>query len=142
MPGMSTPLSDHPIRVTLPLQWGEMDSYGHLNNVVYFRYFESARMAYFRHIGFFDNRGVGPILHSTSCRYKAPLHHPDELTVGVRTTRIEDDRFHMSMSLWSGSRAVVCAVGEAIIVAFDYDLQQKASLPVDVRGRIEALERP
>jgi acyl-CoA thioester hydrolase len=133
-------LSDFPIHVPLTLQWGEMDSYGHLNNVVYFRYFETARMSYFRHIGFADNRGVGPILHSTSCRYRAPLHYPDDLVVAVKTGRLEDDRFHMAMVLWSKQRDSICASGEAIIVAFDYDTQKKTTLPTTVRDRIMALE--
>ena len=41
-----------PIVIELPVQWGEMDAYGHVNNTVLFRYFESARMAYFERCGF------------------------------------------------------------------------------------------
>ena len=66
-------LADFPVVVQLPLHWGEMDAFGHLNNVVYFRYFETARIHYFERCGFMatyeQDRG-GAILHSTSCRVR------------------------------------------------------------------------
>jgi len=43
-------MSDYPVVVDIPVAWGEMDAYGHLNNIVYFRYFETARMAYFERL--------------------------------------------------------------------------------------------
>ena len=73
-----------PVRLVLPVQWGEMDAYGHVNNVVYFRWFESARMAYFARLGWPEvgrATGVGPILHSTRARFRAPLEWPDEVEV-------------------------------------------------------------
>ena len=44
---MNSPVADYPVVIETPVAWGEMDAYGHVNNIVYFRYFESARIAYF-----------------------------------------------------------------------------------------------
>src|SRR6202035_1702223 len=57
-----------PVLVEQAVVWGDMDSYRHVNNVVYFRYFENARLEYFRRLDWFALEaatGVGPILHST-----------------------------------------------------------------------------
>src|SRR5881396_95323 len=64
-------LAAHPIVISLPVQWGDQDAFGHVNNVVYFRWMESARIEYFRQaaIGSTSNQGVGPILASLKCDF-------------------------------------------------------------------------
>src|SRR5512135_78545 len=92
-------LEGYPVIVEIPVAWGEMDSFQHVNNVVYFRYFESARIAYSEKIRLIENKdrtGIGPILASTSCRYKLPLTYPDIVSVGAKVTGIEEDRFTLS----------------------------------------------
>jgi len=72
-------LSGFPIVLELDVAWGEMDAFAHVNNTVYFRYFESARIQYLIAIGLArpdDNDGVGPILASTQCRFRRPSHSP------------------------------------------------------------------
>ncbi len=72
----STLLAGYPVVVELPVAWGDMDSYRHVNNVVYFRYFENARLEYFRRLDWFEYEkqiGIGPILASTQARFRKPL---------------------------------------------------------------------
>ena len=52
-------LAGYPVIVDLPVAWGEMDFYRHVNNVVYFRYFENARLEYFRRLGWFEYEKIG-----------------------------------------------------------------------------------
>jgi acyl-CoA thioesterase FadM len=51
---MENLMEGYPVVIEVPVAWGEMDAFGHLNNIVYFRYFESARIAYFHKIGLID----------------------------------------------------------------------------------------
>src|SRR5262245_40278885 len=84
-----------PVIVTQAVIWGDMDSYQHVNNVVYFRYFENGRLEYFRRIGWFEIEaatGVGPILASTQARFRRPLTYPDTISIGTRVSSIETDR--------------------------------------------------
>ena len=84
-------LAGFPIVVVLPVQWGEQDSFGHVNHVVYFRWYESSRIAYAQKVGLMDLHGVeriGPILASVSNDYRRQLTFPDAVHVGVRVTRI------------------------------------------------------
>jgi acyl-CoA thioester hydrolase len=134
-------LAAYPVRVPISMHWGEMDSYGHLNNVIYFRYFETARMAYFQEIAFTSAVAIGPILSSTSCRFRIPLQYPDALWAAARVTDVGDDRFTMEMAVYSTTHQKIAATGEGQIVAFDYRTQKKTTLPDDVRVHIARLER-
>lgn len=141
-------LERFPVTIRLPVQWGEMDSYGHVNNVVYIRYFEGARIAYFRALGlpgWVDKNPNaphgGPILHSTRARYRIPLTFPDTVTVGTRVTKVDDDRFTMELSAWSESHQAIAADGEAVIVVYDYARAQKARIDDVLRAAIARVEQ-
>ena len=140
---MSNPLDHFPVVITIPVAWGEMDSFQHVNNVVYFRYFESARIAYFSRLNYaeiLDDLGVGPILASISCRFKFPLTYPDTVWSGCRVTHIGDDRFTVHHVVYSQTHSRIAAEGDGVIVAYDYRALKKAALPDEMRRRIEALE--
>ena len=82
-------LKGYPVVIVTPVAWGEMDSLQHVNNIIYFRYFESARMAYFNQLdiwSYMNETGIGPILASTECRFRIPLTYPDTVSIGTRVT--------------------------------------------------------
>lgn len=141
---MSDPLADYPVHVELPVCWGEMDAYGHVNNIVYFRYFENARLEYFRQLDWFDlgrASGVGPILAATEARFRKPLTYPDTIRVACRVADIQADRFTIEHLVFSSRLNAVAAEGKGLIVIFDYDKGCKAELPEELRRRIEEMER-
>jgi acyl-CoA thioester hydrolase len=137
-------LEAFPVVISLPVQWGEMDSYGHVNNVVYIRYFEGARIAYFRALGLpgwvDKSSATGPILHSTSARYRIPLTFPDTVQVGTRVTRVDADRFTMELAVWSEKHKAIACTGEAIIVVYDYGKAAKAPVDDALRAAIARVE--
>ncbi len=137
--GAARALPDFPILVPLVVQWGDMDAFAHVNNVVYLRWFESARMALLSAVGFVSGDGVGPILHSQSCRYRRPLYAPDEIVAAARVVDVKEDRFDVELALWSANTQAVAATGAATMVSFDYATQTKAALPSSVRASLAAL---
>lgn len=132
-------LADFPIVIEMPVAWGEMDAFGHVNNIIYFRYFESARIAYLDAIGLRGDGEVGPILASTHCRFRLPLEYPDTVHVGARTTEVGGDRFTMEYRVVSQRHDAVAAEGGGVIVAYDYGRRSKAALPEAVVRRIREL---
>lgn len=135
-------LASYPVVLEIPVAWGDMDAYAHVNNTVYFRWFESARIAYFDRVGFRDTAahgGVGPILASTQCRFRRPVEYPDTVRVGARVTAVSGDRFTMEYRIANGAGDVV-AEGSGIVVAYDYDALRKAALPAVIRAAIADLE--
>ena len=136
-------LSAYPVVVELPVFWGDMDYFRHVNNIVFFRYFESARIEYLERIGFrqeLEHGGVGPILHSTQARFRRPLEWPDFVLVGARTIEVGEDRFSQEYRLVSRAHGEVAAEGGAVLVSYDYNAARKVPLPQPVREAIERLE--
>lgn len=136
--------ADFPVVIESRVAWGDMDAMGHVNNTVFFRYFESARIAYLECIGFLEEMkrsGIGPILASTSCNFKKPLVYPDTVWTGARADTIGEDRFVMRYRIVSRSLRRVAADGEGLIVAYDYQKLKRSPLPDSVRGRIERVEQ-
>ncbi len=141
---MKALISDYPITLDIPIAWGDMDAFEHVNNVMYFKYFESARIAYFEALNYFEvmnKTGLGPILAATQCSYKIPLTYPDQVTAGARVDQLEDDRFLMKYVVVSHAHKKIAALGEGMLVSFDYHNSKKAPLPDDIRENIIALEK-
>jgi acyl-CoA thioester hydrolase len=127
------PLAAYPVVIELPVLWGEMDAFGHVNNVVYFRYLENARIEYLRRIDWVGQPalgGIGPILQTISARFRRPLTYPDTIQVGARVTDIAADRFTMEHQIVSRRLNEVTTLG-----------QGKVPLPAPVLQRIAELER-
>ena len=143
---MSTPhsaLENFPIVIETPIAWGEMDAYQHVNNIVYFRWFEGARIAYLDAINFRDpaaNEGIGPILHSTRARFRRALTYPDSVLVGARVTELSPDMVTMEYRVVSRRVDELAADGTAVVVPFNYTLGQRAQLPAAVAARIRDLD--
>lgn len=137
-------LADFPVTVEIPVAWGDMDALGHVNNAVYFRYFETARIECFAELGLGSierSDGVGPILHSASCRFRIPLTHPDTVTVGAQIGEVGDDRFVMRYRAVSHHHGAVAADGESLIVTFDYATGSKARVPDGLKARLMDLRK-
>ena len=141
---MKRDLAGYPVVVEIPVAWGEMDAFGHVNNIVYFRYFETARIAYFEKLNvpeFLDRDPLGPILSETACRFRAALSYPDTVSIGARVARVGEDRFVMHYAVFSHWLGRLAADGEGTLVCFDYRHNRKAPLPERLKGRIAEMER-
>ena len=136
-------LRSFPVVVEIPVTWGDMDSFQHVNNVIYFRYFESARIQYFEAVGLMDiveQLGVGPILGSTSCRYRTPLTYPDTVYVGAKITEMHEKRFTMEYLIVSEQHPETVAEGSGVVIYYNYQKNQSTQIPEVVHHAIEKLE--
>lgn len=129
---MTPHLAGFPVAVTLALPWGDMDAFGHVNNVAYFRYFEQSRVAFLDRVGWMPAgrpTGIGPIVHSTQARFRRPLAYPDRIHVGTRLTAREADRVTLEHRVVSDRLGEAAADGWVVVVCFDYTAGAKAALP-------------
>ena len=136
-------LASCPVVIDVPVAWGEMDALRHVNNIVYFRYFESARIAYFEKLRFWEfmnQAGVGPILASIQCKFKIPLTYPDTVSVGTRIPSIQQDRFVMEYRAVSHKSQAIAAEGEGVVVSYNYRESKRTPLPEEMKQRILTLE--
>jgi acyl-CoA thioester hydrolase len=136
-------LAGYPVVVEQAVVWGDMDAYEHVNNVVYFRYFENARLEYFRRMDWFafeDETGIGPILAATQARFRKPLTYPDTILIAARVPEVGRDRLTIQHRIVSRAQGALTTEGEGTIVTYDYRRGAKASVPEELRRRIAALE--
>ena len=137
-------LAAHPFLIPWPVAWGDQDAFGHVNNVVYYRWMESARIAYFREglgIPGGINDGVGPILASLKCDFRRQLSYPDNLLISASVTSIGRTSIRLAHLVYSNALQAIAAEGDSTIVMFNYDTQRPTPVPEDMRAKIEALEQ-
>lgn len=129
--------------IRLPVQWGDQDAFGHVNNVVYFRWFESSRIAYFEQSGInkpMETAGLGPILASIKCNYRQQIVYPDVVLIGAKITGFRNSSLTMVHMLYSERLARIAADSDSVIVAFDYQANNSRRIPDPARSVIDAFE--
>ncbi len=101
---MHEALGRYPVSVSIPVAWGEMDAFQHVNNVAYAHWLETGRIAYFGRIGFLDRmkaEGIGPILAKLTVEYRRPVTFPDRVRVDVTATKIGRSSFTLAYRVFS-----------------------------------------
>jgi acyl-CoA thioester hydrolase len=125
--------------VTLDVAWGEMDALGHVNNVRYIAWAETARIAFFEKLGMSTRSGdpVGPILARMENDYLEPVEYPARVTVGIRAARVGNTSVTLDHEIWhAGSPERVVARGRAVVVLINYATQEKVRVPDAVRDTL------
>jgi len=136
-------LKEFPMVLTQDLVWSDMDAFKHVNNAIYFRYFENARIAYFEQVGliaFKEETQIGPILASTSCNFRVPLTFPDRIQIGARIESIRPKTFKMKYAVYSENLERLAAEGEGLIVFYNYQLGKSCEIPATIVTAINALQ--
>lgn len=136
-------LEDYSLIIDEKVVWGEMDAFQHVNNTVYFRYFESIRIAYFEQAGameYFQGHNIGPILASHSCDFRAPLTYPDNIKIAARIDEIREKRFNIHCVVYSEKLNKIAAEGVGLVVYFDYNVGKSCPIPESIVKSINQLE--
>lgn len=138
-----------PVHVEVPVAWGDMDALRHVNNAVFARWLESARIAYLARVGMLGGLGggaeggepgVGPILARQAIDFRRPVEFPDVVTIDVRVARLGTTSMELRYRVRSHAQAAIVAEGESIVVLFDFASSTKRELPAPLRAAITALE--
>lgn len=126
----------------IPVRWGDVDMLGHVNNVQFFRFAESARIEYFEALVGNDPdfwKTSGFILASIGCDFLAQLRYPATLDVGTRVVRVGRSSMHLEHGMFLGEQAL--ARVQAVLVWFDYVNQRPMKVPDHARSFIRGIER-
>ncbi|MDO6619686.1 acyl-CoA thioesterase [Shewanella sp. 10N.286.51.B2] len=133
-------IAQNSIITEIPVAWGEMDALNHVNNAVYFRYFETARIDFFSQINMMKElkeTSVGPVLSETQAKFKRPVTFPDTLLVGITISDIKQDRFMMHYRVFSKAQQAITTTGSAKVVMFNFKTGQKATLTAELLAALE-----
>lgn len=130
------------VKMNLRIDWSDLDFLGHVNNIVYFRYTQTARINYLEKLGFTELSHVmspGPILASTKCDFRLPLFYPGNVIIESRVSFIKTTSFGLDHRMWNDNHVLV-AEAHDVLVLYDYATKKKVELSGEIRKKIEALE--
>jgi acyl-CoA thioester hydrolase len=133
--------ADYRYFLAIPTRWMDNDSYGHVNNVTYYSYFDTAVNEHLIHAGGLDIRN-GPVVGfvvETSCRFQRPLSFPDIVDVGLRVTRLGTSSVTYEIGLFSRGMDEPAATGRFVHVWVDRDTVRPAAIPACIRAALEPL---
>ena len=136
-------LQEFPVVIELPVQWGDQDALGHVNNVVFFRWWESSRIAYAEQIDLLgtDRDGqFGTVLASMACDFRKQLVYPDTVLIGARIGRVGNSSIRIEHCLVSQKLNAVAAEAVSVMVSFDFENQTSCPISSDIRAAIRSLE--
>lgn len=119
------------ISIEIPVQWGNMDAAQHVNNTVYLRWIESARLEMFRKIngGSFKFEKIVPILAWQDCKYIFPLTYPDTALITLDISVIKSDRIECEGRIYSKQHNRLAAISKNTLMAYDMQDLKKLPLP-------------
>jgi acyl-CoA thioester hydrolase len=136
-------LGEYPIVVRLPILWGDLDANGHVNNVIYLKWFEAARAVYAERVGVeivAREQGVGGVLASLECKYLRPLDYPGEILSAVRMARVSVGSLTLEGQIADARTGVPVADTTCDVVLFDLATNVPVPVPEQIRAAIEKLE--
>ena len=122
----------------IPVRWGDMDAYGHVNNTVYFRYFEEARVQLIEKL-LEDQRIAAsqfrPVIVTASCTFLRPVHYPDTVRVDCFLNQPGRSSFMVHYALFSSTEPEHPAcTGESKVVWTDHETGRSVALPETIRA--------
>lgn len=131
-----------PSSLSLRLDWSELDLYGHINNVAFFKYLQASRINYLEQVGLgaLSADGPGPIIAATECRFLQPLHYPGSIVVKASVSFIRHTSFGITHHIYNDAGGLA-AEGRDVVVLYHHGTQQKMQITDALRKQIELLEQ-
>ena len=127
------------VTIEIPVAWGDMDAFGHVNNTIYLRWFESGRIALFDRVGV-PHEDIGqqcaPILAKTTCTFVAPVKYPATVRVHTTIARIGNKSFTMAYRIERAGDEALVAEGDGVVVWYDYGAGTSAEIPDALRAAL------
>jgi acyl-CoA thioester hydrolase len=135
--GLVTTQDDYPVLWPVPTRWADNDHYGHVNNVTYYSYFDTAVNAWLMHATGTDIRDLPAIgvVAETSCRFLGSLSFPDQLRVGLRVARLGRSSITYDLAIFreDGDRLIQAATGSFVHVYVDDETRKPVEIPAVIR---------
>lgn len=130
--------------LTIPTRWMDNDAYGHVNNVVYYSYFDTVVNKYLIDAGalVIESSPVIGLVVETACNYFAPITFPERVEAGLRVARLGNSSVRYEIGLFRNDDPAPAACGHFVHVYVDRETRRPASLPEPLRAALAPLVVP
>ena len=137
-------LADYRFHTSLTTRWADNDVYGHINNVAYYSYFDSAANLYLIERGGLDiaNGQVIGLVVESHCNFHAPLAYPTPLVAGVRVDRLGTRAVTYGIAIFADGHDLAAAHGHVVHVFVDRTTRRPIEIPETLRGALAMLTSP
>lgn len=125
----------------IPTRWMDNDVYAHINNVVYYSFFDTAVNQYLIEQGVLDietSKIIGLVVE-TKCNYFSPITFPDVVHVGLNVEKLGNSSVRYGIGLFCNEADVAAAQGHFVHVYVDRRTRKSAAVPVDMRAALERI---
>ena len=131
----------YPHFLEIPTRWMDNDVYGHVNNVVYYSYFDTVVNEYLIRSGVLDieKSPVIGLVVETQCRYFAPITFPDEVHAGLRVARLGQSSVHYEIGLFKNEETSAAAQGHFVHVYVERENRKATALPMEMRAALRRI---
>jgi acyl-CoA thioester hydrolase len=126
----------------IPTRWGDNDAYAHVNNTVYYSFFDTVVSRFLLDSGAIDLKtsAVIGVVVETGCRYLAPISFPDMVAAGLRVTRIGNTSIRYEIGIFRNDEEAASAEGHFVHVYVDRETQTRpTTLPQSLRDAMAPL---
>ena len=126
---------------TMTTRWADNDAYGHVNNTVYYEWFDSAVNAWMVEQGLLDIANGDPIalVVETRCTYAAPLEFPQTVEIGLAVAELGRSSIRYRIGIFAEGSEDSAAEGEFVHVVVDRASRRPVEIPSDWRSKFEAI---
>jgi acyl-CoA thioester hydrolase len=134
--------AEYPLVMRMPTRWADNDSYGHVNNVVYYSFFDSAVNRHLIEKGVLDIAGspfIGLVIE-TRCTYFSSVGFPDDLDVGLKVVKLGNSSVQYEIGLFKSTEEKASAVGYFTHVYVDRKTNRSVTIPSPVRAALSELQ--
>ena len=128
-------LSDYKYHLTIPTRWNDNDIYGHINNAVYYFYFDTVVNRYLIETGALDldaPKQIGLVV-DTGCAYFAPASFPDDIVAGLRVAKLGNSSVRYEIGLFRNAETTACAQGHFVHVYVDAQTRRPVAIRAAMR---------
>lgn len=132
---------DFKVLRSMPTRWNDNDHYGHVNNVAYYSYFDSAVNGYLLEATGTDTRELSAIglVAETGCRYLKEVSFPDQLWIGLRLEKLGNSSVIYQLAVFRGEDSEPAAIGRFVHVYVDQKERRPVSVPDVIRAALAKL---
>jgi len=136
-------MEDYNTELVLRIDWSEMDLFGHVNNVSFFKYVQASRVNYWELTGVANlhkEKNIGPMLASTNMQFKKPLYYPGKVTIKCKLNFVKTTSFSFHHVLLD-DKGEIAAEADDVMVLYDFNKNEKMPLPGFVLEAFEKREK-
>lgn len=125
-------------KITLRIDWSEIDSFGHVNNVMFMKYVQAARLNFVAEIGLMNlhrTKNIGFMVAETNCQFKKELHFPGYVTINTKAIYAKNTSFSIEHMLFNEDNEIA-AIAKDILVVYDFNKNEKCLIPDIIRNKL------